>query len=262
VNRVVNRVDKALVRAAFSRGAAVYDQHTPVQAQVRRRALAMAAAAAPGAGRVLDVGCGTGQLLSELGPGAARLVGVDLSPRMCATAAAASGALVAAADAEALPLRSGAFDLVVSTSAFQWLERLGPALSECVRVLAPGGRLVLALFAERTLQELRLAWREAAAGRPDRTHRFASVGEVGRGLEGAGLTVLGLEEAELVEHHADARAVLRSLKAIGAQGAVPGGRGLAGRRVTLEALHRYQERHGGPAGVPVTWHVVYAAASR
>lgn len=261
----MNRVDKARVRAAFSRGAAAYDAHAAVQAQVRDRVLALAVEAAPGARRVLDVGCGTGRLLADLAiarPGLAA-AGLDLAPGMCRAArAAAPGAAVTAGDAEALPFRAGAFELVLSTSTFQWLPRLEPALAECARALAPGGRLVLALFADRTLHELKEAWRAAAPGRPDRTHRFFTAGEVRAAVTAAGLGLLRLEEDERVERHPDARAVLRSLKAIGAQNAAPGAGGLAGRRTTLEMLRRYQERHGGPAGVPATWHMVYAVASR
>ena len=262
----MNRVDKARVRAAFSRGAATYDARAGVQAQVRARVLALAAEAAPGARRVLDVGCGTGRLLADLrGPRPAlAAAGVDLAPEMCRAARrAAPHAALAAADAEALPFRPRTFDLVVSTSAFQWLASLEPALGECARVLEPGGRLVLALFAERTLHELTGAWR-AAAGRqaPDRTHRFFTAGEVERAAGAAGLRLHGLEEEERVEHHPDARAVLRSLKAIGAQNASPAAAGLAGRRTTLEMLRRYETLHGGPDGVPATWHMVYAVASR
>jgi len=265
----VNRVDKGRVRAAFSRGAAAYDGRTEVQAEVRARVLALAAAAAPEARRVLDVGCGTGRLLADLaGPARPRLraAGLDLAPGMCAAArAAAPAAAISAGDAEALPFRGGAFDLVLSTSAFQWLPRLGPAVRECARVLAPGGTLVVALFAERTLHELKAAWREAAAGRwPDRTHRFFTPGDVAGAFAEAGLTGIRLEEAERVERHPDARSLLRSLKAIGAQNAAPeaGSAGLAGRRVTLEMLRRYDEAYGGSSGVPATWHVVYALASR
>ena len=269
----MNQVDRARVRAAFSRGAAAYDGRAEVQALVRARALALAGQAAPRATRILDVGCGTGRLLADLagsaGPGAAawrsaRLAGVDLARGMCAAArAAAPGAAIAAADAEALPFRDGAFDLLLSTSAFQWLGHLGPALGQCARVLAPGGALVLSLFAERTLRELKGAWRAAAGpDRPDRTHRFFTAAEVGEALRAAGFRGVTLHEEEHVERHPDARAVLRALKAIGAQNAAPEARGLAGRRTTLELLRRYDAEHGGPSGVPVTWHVVYAVGSR
>jgi malonyl-CoA O-methyltransferase len=262
----VNRVDKRRLRASFSRSATAYDARATVQRRVRERVLALLAEAAPGARRVLDVGAGTGALLARLAeerPGLAA-AGVDLAPGMCAAArAAAPGAHVAAADAEALPFRAGAFDLFVSTSTFQWLPRLGPALAEARRVLEPGGVLCLALFGARTLVELREAWRAASspiAG--DRTHAFLGREEVAGALEAArfrGATVL---EEDLVEWHEDARAVLRGLKEVGASSAVPGRAGLGGRARTLEMLRRYDEAHAGARGVPATYHVVYALATR
>ncbi|MGB8930453.1 MAG: methyltransferase domain-containing protein, partial [Anaeromyxobacteraceae bacterium] len=169
------------------------------------------------------------------------------------------------ADAEALPFPDRRFDAVVSSSTFQWLARLEPALAEARRVLAPGGRLVLALFAERTLCELREAWLDVAgpAGGA-RMHRFFRREEVAAALRAAGLTCLALEEEEVVERHPDARAVLRAVRAVGAGNAVPrtGAGGLGERRLTLALLDRYDGTHGGPDGVPATYHVVYAVAQR
>ncbi len=237
-----------------------------MQRRVRERVLALLSEAAPRAGRVLDVGAGTGALLARLGGErpALRATAVDLAPGMCAAARAALPAAgVAAADAEALPFRDGAFDLVVSTSAFQWLPRLGPALAEAHRVLAPGGRFVLALFGADTLRELRGAWRDAAgAAAAGRTHAFHRRGDVEAALAAAGLRARAVVEEDLVEWHADARAVLRALKQVGASSAVPGASGLGGRAATLEMLARYEAAHAGPEGVPATYHVVYAIADR
>jgi malonyl-CoA O-methyltransferase len=261
----VNRVDKGRVRAAFSRGAAGYDARAAAQRAVQDRVLALACEVAPAARRVLDVGAGTGALLARVRatrPGVSAAA-VDLAAGMCTAARAAlGGALVARADAEALPIRDGAFDLVLSTSTFQWLAQLGPALLEIRRVLAPGGTLCLALFGDRTLHELRDAWRRSANGAAEaRLHRFFSRDEIAAALDGAGLPPTAVFEEELVERHPDAGAVLRSLKAIGASNAVPGARGLGGRTATVEMLRRYEARHGGPGGVPATYHVVYAVAS-
>lgn len=252
--------------AAFSRSAAAYDGRADVQRRVQDRVVALLDEAAPGARRVLDVGAGTGALLARLRadrPGLAAAA-VDLAPGMAALARDRLGAAaVSAGDAEALPFHGGAFDLVVSTSALQWLPRLEPALAEARRVLAPGGALALALFGARTLHELKGAWREAAGPeRGARTHRFFSRAEVADALRGVGLAPRQVFEEELSEHHPDARAVLRALKAIGASGAVPGASGLGGRRATLEMLRRYEEHHRCAAGVPATWHVIYAVAVR
>ncbi len=262
----MNRVDKRRVRAAFSRSATAYDARATVQRRVRERVVALLAEAAPRVRRALDVGAGTGALLARLAeerPGLAAAA-VDLAPGMCAAVrAAAPHTLVAAADAEALPFRAEVFDLFVSTSTFQWLPRLGPALAEARRVLAPGGLLCLALFGERTLLELREAWRAAsgpaAAGG---THAFLSCADVRAALEAARFGDARVLEEDLVERHEDARAVLRALKEVGASSAVPGRAGLGGRARTLEMLRRYDEAHAGPQGVPATYHVVYALARR
>jgi malonyl-CoA O-methyltransferase len=262
----VNLVDKRRVRAAFSRSADRYDARAAVQRIVQERTLAILAEAAPAARRALDVGAGTGALLARLADARPELAtaGIDLAPGMAAAAARRLGrATVAAADAEALPFRDGSFDLVVSTSTFQWLPRLEPALSEARRVLAPGGVLAFALFGARTLHELKEAWRAAAGpANAERTHRFPSADEVRAALAAAGLRARTVTEEEHVELHPDARAVIRGLKELGASNAVPGARGLGGRGATVEMLRRYEQRHGSPEGVPATWHVVYAVAER
>ncbi len=120
----------------------------------------------PGA-RTLDIGSGEGSLLGAL---AARhnleAAGVDLSARAIELAARRHPEvlwLVANAD-RGLPFAEGSLDLVLSISA-----RRSPA--ECARVLAPGGRLVVAVPAPDDLVELR----EAVLGSAARENRLAKV---------------------------------------------------------------------------------------
>ena len=100
---------------------------------------------------VLDLGCGTGQLLRRIAdevPAPRRLIGCDFSAGMLAHAAerlqhtSAPPALVRG-DALRLPFRDGAFDAVVSTEAFHWFPDQAAALAELARVLVPGGTLLL-----------------------------------------------------------------------------------------------------------------------
>jgi malonyl-CoA O-methyltransferase len=66
-----------------------------------------------------------------------------------------------------------------------------------------------------------------------------------------------------VTRHADVRALLASLRDIGAGNAAPGrGEGLGARRTTLSMMRLYAERHGDAGGIPATWDVVYALARR
>jgi malonyl-CoA O-methyltransferase len=266
----VNSVDKARVRTAFSRRAQQYDAHATVQQHVVARAALLAAAEARSPRRVLDVGSGTGTLLQLLSQRLHRVptVGLDLSHAMVRTARTrVRQARFLTGDAEALPFRDGAFDLVVSTSTLQWLPRLDEAVAETRRVLAPGGVFCLALFCRRTLYELRDAWRDALAGRglaeQDRTHHFASAPDVGAALARAGLRVRRLSTEERVSRHPDVRAVLESLRAIGAGNAAPRAvAGLGGRQVVLEMMRLYTDRHGNGSGVPATYEICYAVASR
>ncbi|HEY7637601.1 MAG TPA: class I SAM-dependent methyltransferase [Gemmatimonadales bacterium] len=97
--------------------------------------------------RVLDLGCGTGLLLSRLldrNPNI-DVTGVDLSPAMVAQARRRlpAGVRLEVADAEALPFPAGSFELVVSVSSFHFWPAPGRALTEIRRVLRPGGRLVV-----------------------------------------------------------------------------------------------------------------------
>jgi ubiquinone/menaquinone biosynthesis C-methylase UbiE len=98
--------------------------------------------------RVLDLGCGTGLLAARLRRSLpnARIVGCDFSTGMLAHARARDGTGDwVRGDAQRLPFRSGAFDAIVSSEAFHWFPDQSAALAECARVLAPEGRLLVAL---------------------------------------------------------------------------------------------------------------------
>jgi malonyl-CoA O-methyltransferase len=260
----VNRVDKRKVAAAFSRQAHQYDAHAALQRAVVARLLARIEAVAPSPRSALDVGAGTGSVIEALLFRHPELVaaGVDLAHGMVRAARHRSGPRHVVGDAEALPFRSAAFDVVASASAYQWMEELGPAFAEARRVLVPGGWFACALFGGETLRELRDAWRSAQDGGDgrERIHAFFSREQVARALAEAGFPSASVVVERTVEHHSDLPALLRALKRIGAGNAAPGsGGGLADRRLLLRASDAY-ERLREPLGLPVTWDVVYVSA--
>jgi ubiquinone/menaquinone biosynthesis C-methylase UbiE len=96
----------------------------------------------------LDAGCGTGFLSFELAARGHRVTGVDFAPAMIAEArrkAAARAATVRfeEADAEQLPFGPASFDLIISRHVLWTLPHPPEAINEWVRVLRPGGRLVI-----------------------------------------------------------------------------------------------------------------------
>jgi len=98
-----------------------------------------------GGGRVLDLGCGMGQLAVHLAnAGAAEVVGVDISERMLALAAERGHPRVTylreAIEGVAFP--SQRFDLVVSSLAFHYVEDYAGLMRRIAQWLGPGGVLV------------------------------------------------------------------------------------------------------------------------
>lgn len=102
--------------------------------------------------RVLDLACGTGAVtrlvVERVGP-SGTVVGADFSPSMLAAARRATAGLPIdwrEADAAALPFADAAFDLVLCQQGLQFFPDRGAALREMRRVLAPNGRLGLAVW--------------------------------------------------------------------------------------------------------------------
>jgi ubiquinone/menaquinone biosynthesis C-methylase UbiE len=99
-----------------------------------------------GAGPVLDVGCGPGQLTRQATEAGCRAIGADLTPAMLAQAVRhAPEARFVTADARALPLRNAACTGVLACYVAHHFPRAqaGAIFAELHRVLLPGGRLVL-----------------------------------------------------------------------------------------------------------------------
>lgn len=96
--------------------------------------------------RILDIGCGTGRLTSEIaGRGRAfEVVGTDRSGTMLDEARSHFGSIAefVRADATRLPFRDATFDAVFSTATFHWIPDHETLFAEIHRVLKPGGRLV------------------------------------------------------------------------------------------------------------------------
>ena len=99
--------------------------------------------------RVLDLACGTGDLLRRLAQETpdAKLRGIDLSSKMVTRArrklTEVSSAAVDQADAHDLPFGDNAFDVLVCANTFHYFTHPARVVQEARRVLRPTGRLVL-----------------------------------------------------------------------------------------------------------------------
>jgi len=143
---------------------------------------------------VLDVGCGTGELLVKLAQRwpDAQLVGLDLSEEMLAVAAVkpfAGDVELIAGSVYELPLPDRSFELVTNTLSSHFYRDLPAAVRELARVTAPGGTLVMASLGNGLGRHLGKLGRETRIG--DVIQRSPT--EQRRVLEAAGLSVERLE---------------------------------------------------------------------
>lgn len=102
----------------------------------------------PNAGRVLEIGCGTGAVLAAL-PVApnTRLFGIDIDPQALAIAKThAAHSHLSVANAHILPFGDGTFDIAFFHYVLLWLADPLAALGEARRVTRPGGAVIA--FAE------------------------------------------------------------------------------------------------------------------
>ena len=112
-------------------------------------------------GRLIDIGTGTGRMIELFAPGATHALGIDKSSEMLRLARAKLGeqglanAELRQADLYALPLGDGAADVAILHHVLHFAQQPGAAIAEAARVLAPGGRLLIADFAPHDREELR-----------------------------------------------------------------------------------------------------------
>lgn len=116
--------------------------------------------------QVLDVGCGEGRFCRALAAQGHVTVGIDPAPSLIAQAQARHPeGDYRLAGAEALPVGDGAFDLVVSYLSLIDIDDIETAIAEMVRVLRPGGRLLIAnLNGFNTAAQSGLGWRRLDDG--------------------------------------------------------------------------------------------------
>lgn len=107
------------------------------------------------AGRLLDIGCGDGSFAKSQAGKFKEIYGVDISDK-AVQAARANGVIARELDTDRrpLPFEDGFFDLVTSLDTIEHVVDPLKLVKECVRVLRPGGRIIIATPNTRYLKHL------------------------------------------------------------------------------------------------------------
>lgn len=149
---------------------------------------------------VLDVGCGDGVLAAALARRGAFVTGVDADLHMLAAARkrANTEALqmtLIEGDARALPFPEAAFDAVVAVTVLCFLHDAERAVMEMVRVLKPGGCLVIGELGRWNLWAAKRRIKGWFGSASWRAAEFRTAGELTELMMGAGLIVTDMRGA-------------------------------------------------------------------
>jgi len=253
------RTHSRRISRSFSRAAHRYEKLSAVQEDIGRGLLERVSPGEPAC--VLDVGMGTGRLTDHLGkkfPGA-RVVGIDLAEGMVRQARTTYGSFTSLqADACALPFRDDVFGRVVSNGCYQWAWDLGVAFGQAYRVLAPGGKISVALFGRETLKELSAAFAAGSApviGPRGFLRSLPSADDVLAAVRACGFDSIRVERELRKVHFADMLSLLRWLKGTGTNISPSGlfvGRNMLARCAQYYEQH-YQENNRVYATFEVLW---------
>lgn len=122
---------------------AEYEAETPPGLAFRIRRDLVLDLLGKGPGRVLDVGCGPGVMSGALRARGWKFWGIDPAPAMIASCVTGSDIHLAVGAVESLPLSAEQFDAVICMGVIERIDDDGQALREMVRVLRPGGSLIV-----------------------------------------------------------------------------------------------------------------------
>lgn len=253
--------DRKLLRARRARFAHEIEAHTFLLSHVAREITERVALMLRSFPLALDLGAYHGQLgrsVAQL-PSVGETIYAESVPELAAQCPRPS--LVC--DEDALPFKDASLNLIVSGLALHRVNDLPGALLQIRRALAPDGLFMAAVLGAGALLELRRALLEAEAenlgGASPRVAPFGDVREYGALLQRAGFALPVADAETLIVPYANARELMREVRALG------GGNVLLARsrrplsRKTLErAESLYRERNSLPDGqVSASFELVY-----
>jgi malonyl-CoA O-methyltransferase len=260
-------LDKAKVRKGFERAAQRYDESAILQQEVATRLLARLDYIRLQPHTVMDLGCGTGFVTTDVLKRypKADIIALDLALNMLQqTQKKNKGWLrkkphCVCADAEKLPLKDTSIDLLISSLMLQWSNDLQSVFNGFERAIAPNGLLMFTTFGPDTLKEIRASW--AKVDNTPHTSQFTDMHDIGDALLKAGFSDPVMDMEIITMTYDSVHSIMRDIKNIGATNASQGrAKGLMGKQRLADFEAAYESFKQDDGSFPVTWEVVYGHA--
>lgn len=250
-------INKKSISESFSNSAESYDSGAMLQRNVGNQLLTLVTPV----DCLLDLGTGPGYFTHALTDKSQQLIGVDIAPKMLSFAKSrnlkgkhANSVMWLAGDAEQLPLIANSIDGIFSSLMLQWVHQLSKALDESYRVLNVGGEFVFSTLLDGTLFELTQAWN--CVDDLQHVNTFLSHAALLNIVKHSDFELISLTVQSEVIYYDSVIALMRDLKAVGANQTAGSSTGLMGRGA-LKKLSQGYEPFRTHQGLSATYQVAF-----
>jgi len=250
-------INKKAISDSFSNSAESYDSGAQLQRKVGHQLLQ----SIKPVNCLLDLGTGPGYFTHALVNKTKQLVGVDIAPNMLHFAKDRNSKLNdknkvvwLAGDAEQLPLTDNCINGIFSSLMLQWVHQLPKALREAYRVLNVDGELSFSTLLDGTLFELAKAWKNVDG--LQHVNSFLTYDVLLKIINDSDFELVSLTTQSEIIYYDSVIALMRDLKAIGANQTANGSTGLMGRGA-LKKLTQGYEPFRTVKGLSTTYQVAF-----
>ncbi|PLX71417.1 MAG: hypothetical protein C0602_01000 [Denitrovibrio sp.] len=244
---------KVHIKRSFDSSSSTYDSSCDIQRLVARH---LAELITDKYENILEIGAGTGVFTDEIAckfP-SADVTCVDISQALLNVAKEKHPHYkYICADGENLSLKNGGFDLLASSSTFQWFAKPEKSIPELINHLKPGGKFAFSIFAEGTFAEMSILNKMTGFGsvynlRPDKAYM-----EILKGYD------VKFETREYVLWFDTVKQFLKKQKGTGAT--FTGASKFTSKTSYQKFIELYPELFGENGKIPVTYKIFYCSGT-
>ncbi len=210
---------------------------------------------------ILDLGCGTGwaeSKLLKLWPNA-KITGIDFSQSMLNQTDSHDQAEYLMADVHDLPLLDNSIDVVFSNMMLHWSNETD-VFDECLRVLKPGGLLLMSCLGETSLFELKQVCE--SVNNKFQVHNFSALHDLGDQLLKKNFEQVVVNAEVITLTYADVQSLMRDIKASGGQNVDENRhKGLVASEYLHKVIAAYEDFRQDDK-LPASYEIVYLRAKK
>ena len=255
---------KTRIKRSFAKASVTYDSVAELQRSAGRILIKTIDAERLN-GCLLDLGCGTGFLTSQLEAYSNHdiVIALDIALSMLQTMqkkmVGQNGISYVCADAEHLPFIDKSIDSVFSNLALQWCGNLGGVFTDIKRVLKPDGQLVFSTFGPLTLHELKVAW--ATVDNYNHVNTFYTKEQLHHFLNQSGFNNVDIKSTLYVSRYNSVWKLMQELKYLGAHNVIAGRNKKITTKTAMTNMIAAYEKYKLGDKIPATFEVINVIAT-